>query len=268
MKLQSISSKRRNTQIYTLGCNNAMIASFLLHVAYIIFSFIYYKAKKVTKEHTDIWKNGILIVNDNTVRSVIEFTDQTTCIKLQMQCHKSYLHELAKERSRVLGVIRSVVSKLCPNFKTAEFLLLPQSYPINNSIAIPVQKIAQSVNEYNAGVIISSGKGRSKNISCPLVHDILGIDSIQALEKSERQLIFDGRSSDSIISPDIFDCMKGKFPMMNIIVEMTYNELYQEIIKYSIFSCESFQVSLANLIGIANMMETFPFFEDCNLFFK
>ena len=206
----------------------------------------------------DIWKNGILIVNDNTVRSVIEFTDQTTCIKLQMQCHKSYLHELAKERSKLLGVIRSVVAKLCPNFKTTEFILHLQSDPINNSIAIPVQKIAQSVNGYNAGVIISSGQGSSKNISCPLVHDILGFDSIQALEKSERQLIFDGRSSDGIISPDIFDCMKGKFPMMNIIVEMTYNELYQEIIKYSIFSCESFQVSLTNLIGIANMTETFP----------
>ena len=206
----------------------------------------------------DIWKNGILMVSNSTVRSVIEFMNQTTCIKLQMQCHKSYLHELAKERSKLLGVIRSVVAKSCPNFKTTEFVLHLQSDPINNSIVIPVRKIAQSVNEYNAGVIISSGKGRSKNISCPLVQDILGFDSIQALEKSERQLIFDGRSSDGIISPDIFDCMKGKFPMMNVTIEMTYNELYQEIIKYSIFSCESFQVSLANLIGIANMTETFP----------
>ena len=72
----------------------------------------------------DIWKNGILIVNDNTVRSVIEFTDQTTCIKLQMQCHKSYLHELAKERSKLLGVIRSVVAKLCPNFMPSNLKLL------------------------------------------------------------------------------------------------------------------------------------------------
>ena len=195
----------------------------------------------------DIWKNGILIVNHNTVRSVIEFTDQTTCIKLQMQCHKNYLHELAKERSKLLGVIRSVVAKSCPNFKTTEFLLLPQSYPIKNSIAIPVQKIAQSIIENKAGVLVSSGQGRSKNISCPLIQDILGFDSIQALETSEHQLIFDERISDGIISPDIFHCMKGKFPMMNIIIEMTYNELYQEIMKYSIFNCELFQVSVTLL---------------------
>ena len=42
-------------------------------------------------EQFDIWKNGILMVNSNTIRSVIEFTEQTTCIKLQMQCHKSLL---------------------------------------------------------------------------------------------------------------------------------------------------------------------------------
>ena len=195
----------------------------------------------------DIWKNGILIVNNNTVRSVIEFTDQTTCIKLQMQCHKSYLHELAKERSKLLGVIRSVVAKSCPNFKTTEFVLLPQSYPINNSITIPVQKIVHSVIENKAGVTVKIDQGSRKNFLCPLVQDILGFDSIQALGKSERQLIIDRRISDSIISPDIFQSMNRKFPMMNIVTEMTYNELYQEVIKYSIFSCESFHVSLIAL---------------------
>ena len=195
----------------------------------------------------DIWKNGILIVNSSTIRSVIEFTDQTTCIKLQMQCHKSYLHELAKERSKLIGVIRSVVAKVCPNFKTTEFLLLPQNYPIKDSIAIPVQKIAQSIIENKAGVLVSSGQGRSKNISCPLIQDILGFDSIQALENPECQLIFGRRNSDSKISADMFDCMKRKFPIMNITIEMTYDELYQEIIMYSIFNCESLQVSLSLL---------------------
>ena len=191
----------------------------------------------------DIWKNGILMVNNNTVRSVIEFTEQTTCIKLQMQCHKSYLHELAKERSRLLGVIRSVVAKLCPNLNTTEFLLLPQNYPIKNYIAVPFQKIVDSVIENDIGVTLSSGEGSSKNISCPLVQDILGFDSIQALRKSECQQIFDRRNSDSIISTGLFHYMKGKFPMMNMTIDMTYNKLYQEIIKYTIFNCESFQVS-------------------------
>ena len=203
--------------------------------------------KSDKRSQYDIWKNGILIVNNSTIRSVIEFTDQTTCIKLQMQCHKSYLHELAKERTRLLGVIRSVVAKLCPNFKTTEFVLLPQSYPIKNSIAIPVQMIALSIIENKAGVAVSSGQGRSKNISCPLIQDILGFDSIQALENPECQLIFGRRNSDSKISADMFDYMKQKFPIMNITIEMTYDELYQEIIKYSIFNCESLQVGLSLL---------------------
>ena len=247
------------TNIYTWiqQCNDRNF--FTPRCIHNLFIYLLKGEKKDKGALYDIWKNGILIVNDNTVRSVIEFTDKTTCIKLQMQCHKNYLHELAKERSKLLGVIRSVVSISCPNFKTTEFLLHLQSYPIKNSITIPVQKIAHSVIESKPGVVVSSGQGRSKNTSCPLVQDILGFDSIQALEKSKRQLIFDRRNSDNIISPDIFDCMKGKFPMMNIIIEMTYNELYQEIVKYSIFSCESFQVSIANLIGIANMTETFPF---------
>ena len=122
--------------------------------------------------------------------------------------------------------------------------MLPQSYPIKNSIAIPFQKIVHSVIENKAGVTVKRVQGSRKNFLCPLVQDILGFDSIQALGKSERQLITDRRISDSIISPDIFQCMNRKFPMMNIVTEMTYNELYQEVIKYSIFSCESFQVSL------------------------
>ena len=231
------------TNIYTWiqQCNDRNF--FTPRCIHNLFIYLLKGEKKDKGALYDIWKNGILIVNDNTVRSVIEFTDQTTCIKLKMQCHKSYLHELAKERSKLLGVIRSVVAKLCPNFKTTEFVLHLQSDPIKNSITIPVQNIAHSVIENKPGVVVSSGQGRSKNTSCPLVQDILGFDSILALEKSKRQLIFDRRNSDNIISPDILDCMKGKFPMMNIIIEMTYNELYQEIIQYSMFSCESFQVS-------------------------
>ena len=212
-----------------------------------LFIHILQGEKSDERAQYDIWKNGLLIVNNNTIRSVIEFTDQTTCIKLQMQCHKSYLHELAKERSKLLGVIRSVVAKLCPNFKTTEFILLPQSHPINNSITIPVQKIVDSVIENDIGVTVSSGEGNSKNICCPLVQDIIGFDSIIELERPERQLVFDKRKSDSVISTDIFHYMKGKFPMMNMTIEMRYYELYREIVKYTIFNCESFQVSLTLL---------------------
>ena len=71
----------------------------------------------------DIWKNGILLVNGQFVRSVIEFTDQTRRINLKMQCKKEHTLDLVKERSELTTIIKSLVRMLCPSFTFSESFL-------------------------------------------------------------------------------------------------------------------------------------------------
>ena len=193
-------------------------------------------------EHADcdIWKNGILLVHSNGTRCVIEMTDEV--IYLTMQCAKDCELYLVEQRSMLISLMKSLKNRICPHLEVKEFLLYPQSsYPpvINTKIAL--DKIASSVRSGFPYVVCGDEKLEQIKVSTLLV-----FDSFCELKKSTFQEIFS--KSDQIISPDMVKVLCESrlgevFRQKERLREFTYNQLYEELLKYTIFTDENPYVS-------------------------
>ena len=194
-----------------------------------------------TAKH-DIWKNGILIVRGNQVRSVIEFSNQTSCITLLMQCRQGYQLELVKERAKLVAVIRSVIGNTCPSLKMSEYLLHSQKCPLNCVAKIPITELANYVFHNNSSVPMHGQHDRA--ITSRSLTDILCVDSMQVIETSHFETIFRNKDSNMKI-PDYLNYVivsLSKYKQLRFQYH-SFIELYQNIVKLSIFNEDHFEVS-------------------------
>ena len=187
-----------------------------------------------------IWKNGILLVHSNGTRCVIEMTDEV--IYLAMQCKKNCELYLVEERSMLISLMKSLKSRICPHLEVKEFLLYPQSsYPPVISTKIAIDKIASSVRSGFPYVVCGDEKLEHVELSTLLV-----FDSFCELKKSTFQEIFS--KSEQIISPDMLKVLCESrlgemFKQKERLRKFTYNQLYQELLKYTIFTDGNLYVS-------------------------
>ncbi len=207
-----------------------------------------------------IWKNGILLVHSNLTRCVIEVTDQTTRLYITLQCEKSHEKVLVKQRSLLISLIKSLKMKVCPEVESRELLFSPtHSYPpLPGSDSVPVTDVARSV---LAGLPAVATRKDSMNINQVHISELLYCDSLHLNyatgSKTILQTILLNSCSSDIISSSVMRrmCTIGE-PRAHIslteifqdtsdeeLKEIPYKELYEELLKYTIFSDDTLFVS-------------------------
>ena len=199
-----------------------------------------------------IWNKGILIVHNNGTRSIIEVTDQTTRISLAVQCVEGCESYLVKQRSLLISLIKSMAHKICPRVKVEEFFILPQNtFPPENSRQVPIARIAHSVIasletvSYNDGDILRHA----------LVRDLLYFDSLLVIKGLVLRTIFTQCQSNNVVPLVTVTRIHSAVETCRELQEwfedeagqcrrdMTYSQLYRELIKYSIFTDGNLYVS-------------------------
>ena len=174
--------EREYTESYTwvLKCNgsNQFFTPRCIHNLFIVLAR---RKHNHTNLGIDIWKNGILQVNGQFVRSVIEFTDQTRRINLEMQCIEEHKLDLVKERSELTTIIKSLVRKLCPSFTFSESFLYTKRYPLCHDTEIPICDILSSIRRGDCGVTCQDKDNKIDTIS---LKELLYSDSFHSLRKS------------------------------------------------------------------------------------
>ena len=192
-----------------------------------------------------IWKNGILLIHDDDTRSIIEVTDQTTRVYLTIQCVEGCESQLVKQRSHLISFIKQFTKKTCPSVKVEESLLLPQvSYSPESSTQVQVSYVAHS--------IVNGYQYTPNNVR---VEELLFFDSFQAIKYQKLHKIFTHCHSDKIVPLDTVTGIHSAVETCRELQEwfedeagqcrrdMTYSQLYSELIKYSIFTDGSILVS-------------------------
>ena len=199
-----------------------------------------------------IWNKGILIVHNNGTRSIIEVTDQTTRISLALQCVEGCESFLVKQRSLLISLIKSMAHKICPRVKVEEFFILPQNiFPPENSRQVQIARIAHSVIasldtvSYNDGDILRHA----------LVKDLLYFDSLLVIKGPILRTIFTQCQSNNVVPLVTVTRIHSAVETCRELQEwfedetgqcrrdMTYSQLYRELIKYSIFTDGNLYVS-------------------------
>ena len=254
--------EKKYTKLYTwcLECTNArhFFTPRYLHTLFI--QLIKCERNEVMSE-CKIWKNGILIVHSNGTRSIIEVTDQTTRVSLAIQCVEGYELQLVKQRSQLVTLIKSLVLKTCPNVEVKEFLLLSQSnYPPEKTAEILMAKVACSVIESAAyvsykdryGMTISDDNDALEHV---LVTDLLFFDPFHIIKDEILRNVFAHHLSDNIVPLATVTRIHSAAETCRELQErfedeagqcrrdMTYSQLYRELIKYSIFTDGKLYVS-------------------------
>ena len=193
-----------------------------------------------------IWKNGILLVYCGT-RSIIEVTDQSTQLNLTMQSLEGCESHLVKQRSILIVLIKAILAKICPNVNPDEFLLVPQQvYPPSNITQIGIGCVAGSIVSGHPTVPFELNKGSTPQEV--LLDKLLYFDSFRVTEKSLLQSIFAYRQSSNIVPLATMERVHCAVNLCRDLAErledeagqckrdMTYSQLYRELIKYSIFT--------------------------------
>ena len=227
------------THLYTwcLKCSNArqFFTPRYLHTLFI--QLIKYERSEVSSD-CQLWKNGILLVHSNGTRSIIEVTDQTTRVYLTIQCVEGCESQLVKQRSHLISFIKRFTKKTYPSVKVEESLLLPQvSYSPESSTQVRVSRVAHS--------IVNGYQYTPQHVR---VEELLFFDSFQAIRYQTLRKIFTHRLFDNVVPlttvtgihsavetyrelHELFEDEAGQCRR-----DMTYSQLYRELIKYSIFT--------------------------------
>ena len=234
------------THFYTwcLKCSNVQqfFTPRYLHTLFI--QLIEFERSKLSSE-CKVWKNGILLVHSNGTRFIIEVTDQTTRVSLAIQCIEGHELQLVKQRSQLISIIKSLVRKICPRVKVDEFLHLSQNTYPPNPIVIPIAKVAFSLINGHTEIAYNDGD----TLRHALVQDLLYYDSFGVInQKPILQEIITHRISDNIVPLATVTGIHSAVETCRELQEwfedeagqcrrdMTYSQLYRELIKYSIFT--------------------------------
>ena len=191
-----------------------------------------------------IWKNGILLVHSSGTRAIIEVTDQTTRVYLSIQCVKGFELELIKQRSKLILLLKSLASKVCPMVELSEVLSPPHScYPPENMTEILTKEIAHSVINHHPFVVVSDPSGATPTaLQHVQLSDLVFFDSLNALGRTCLVEVFSKKDSHRPV-PSISlarvcksissnEKLQAKLEGMR---KLSYSQLYAELLKYSIF---------------------------------
>jgi hypothetical protein len=197
-----------------------------------------------------VWKSGILLVRNNGTRSIIEVTDQSTRLYLAMQCVKGYELLLVQQRSELISLILSLLSKVCPKLELRKCLLLPDTaFPPECCNEIPLADVAKSVVCSFPTVLYNYEDGVTpRHVK---IIDLLHLDPFHAIEAKILQHLFSPSQSMKIVPPLI---LKEIISAVNLCTDtiakkiggnegMTYNQVFRELAKYSIFTMGDLYVS-------------------------
>ena len=203
-----------------------------------------------------IWRNGILVVHGNGTRSIIEVTDQSTQLCLTMQCMKGCESHLVKQRSILITLIRALLVKVCPNVNPDEYFLTPhQVYPPICTAKVTVGEVACAVLHSDRTIPFESDKGATAQLV--LFEDLLYFDSFHAIEDEMLRDLYLHRTSNSLVP---FATLTSVHRSLNVCQELakrledesglvkrdlTYSQLYQEILQFTIFTGGNLYVSLS-----------------------
>ncbi len=202
-----------------------------------------------------IWKNGILLVHSNLTRCVIEVTDQTTRLYITLQCEIGREMSLVKQRSFLISLIKSLKNKACPEVESRELLFSPtHSYqPVPSSDSVPVTDVAQSV---LAGDPAVATRKDSTNINHVHISELLHFDSLnlndnEIEDKTTLLNILMNSGSNDIIPSSVMERVRSNVePHIALIKilqvepgDVSYKQLYEVLIKYTIFSDDTLFVS-------------------------
>ena len=239
------------THFYTwcLKCSNAhqFFTPRFIHTLFI--QLVKCERDTVNTAYT-IWKNGISFCHDNGTRYIIEVTDQTTRLYLAIWCKVGCELHLVKQRSMLISLIKSLAHKTCPAVAVEEFLLPPQTtYPPESmQLEIPLARVALAVIESAEGVAMKNPICNTlKHIG---IKDLLYFDSFHAIKKKILREIYVCRQSNAVIPSDIFERISVALTKLGEVLEdeihsrTTYNQLYNELVQYSIFTDGNLYVSV------------------------
>ena len=201
-----------------------------------------------------IWNKGILIVHNNGTRSIIEVTDQTTRVSLAIQCVEGRESYLVKQRSLLISLIKSMAHKICPRIEMNEFFILPQNaFPPDNPTEVPIVKIAHSMID-GLDTVSYNDRGTLRHA---LIRDLLldHSDSLLAIKGPTLDDIFAHHLSNNVVPLTTMTRIHSAVETCRELQEwfedeagqcrrdMTYSQLYRELIKYSIFTVKNCDVS-------------------------
>ena len=201
-----------------------------------------------------IWRNGILLVHGNGTRSIIEVTDQSTQLYLTMQCMKGCESHLVKQRSTLITLIRALLVKVCPNVNPDEYLHAPhQVYPPIRTAKVTIGEVACAVLHSDRTIPFELDKGVTAQQV--LFEDLLYFDSFHAMEDEKLQGILLQKTSNNLVSLAAMTSIHRSLNMCQELAkrledesgqvkrDMTYSQLYGEILQYTIFTVENLYVS-------------------------
>ncbi len=156
--------------------------------------------------------------------------------------------KLVKQRSFLISLIKSLKKKACPEVESGEFLFSPtHSYPpVPNSVSIPVTDVAHSV---LAGLPAVATRKDSTNINQIHISELLYFDSLYLnrndveVETILQTILLNCGSSDTVPS-SIMERVCSTFePHFALIKSFRYKQLFEVLLKYTIFSDDTLFVS-------------------------
>ena len=236
------SGRQTYTNFYTwcLKCTNAhqFFTPRYLHTLYI-------QIVKCDRDTANadylIWKNGIMIIHSNGTRSIIEVTDQTTRVSLTIQCIEGHELQLVKQRSQLISLIKAIAHKVCPRVEVAEVLYVPQNTsPPDNPYEIPKANVACSI----LGTVSHNGE----ILQHPILRDVLYFDSFLVIGSPTLHTIFSHYQSNNVVPLATVTRIHSAVETCRELQEwfedeagqcrrdITYSQLYRELIKYSVFT--------------------------------
>lgn len=192
-----------------------------------------------------IWRNGILFVcGSGTVMCVVEVMDETSQLQLATQCVRGEESRLVMQRSKLISRINNLIRKTCPRIELKAFFLPPHSsYPASTAEEIPIASVAKSVVSGKADILYTIAENEEEGAHRVTVRRLLYFDAFHEIEDKTLSFIFSMKDSDEPVAEHIQKALKScckelveKLASMAGQGSLSYNQLYGELAKYSIFT--------------------------------
>ena len=195
-----------------------------------------------------VWKNGILIRNNDTTESIIEVNSTLSHLLFSIRCEKNNESSLLTRRCQLIKLILNILKKNCPLIAYEEFMFQPLiSYPMNSSAKkISLKKAAGALIEGRPNVVTYDDDTQYLELAAVLCSDpIMHIGSI-----SLKRLYLHPYD---IIPPQTMQrlCMEVNImKTFNCSEEITYKQLQERLSCHSVFMNRDIWVSCDNVINV------------------
>ena len=205
-------------------------------------------ADKIKSTRFTVWKSGILLVHSSGTRSIIEVTDDFTQLDFVTKFSIGHEFAMVEQRSTIISLIKALVRKVCPSVEVTEFLPYPQdSYPnMEHTTEIPLSHVASSVTN-NDDYAVAQDSAMSQ---VPLSR-LLFFESFRRMKTPIIRDIFTHQNSKQPVSPSTLTAVAEALKKQNcgelpgnlqeiahnpqLVINITYSQLYRELHKYTIF---------------------------------